>query len=196
MAKHKPSPETPAKKGSRSQVSVSYRRIVNYSAGSAVLLLAALGWVSAKQITPAAPLGIFSWELTFTPLTVQQMIESWSEQTRLLAAFGLGLDYFFMLSYAVLLSVLARWLGELLQAKKLGLAKFSRAMFWAAWLAAGLDGVENLGLLDGLVNAPRSPWQETAAACATAKFTLLGLVLLYLLAGWISLRTAHPKRGK
>ncbi len=132
--------------------------------------------------TPAAPNGIVSFEFAWSPGASVEMVHSWSEYARLLAAFGLGLDYLFMPVYALTLS-----LGILLAASR-HTGRFARLgawMGWAALIAPLFDAVENYGLLHSLLSQLFSLWPFVASVCASVKFALLLLGLLYALAGWL-----------
>jgi hypothetical protein len=134
--------------------------------------------------TPAAPNGIVSFELAGTPVAAQSMVDSWSEHARLFAAFGLGIDYLFMPTYALALS-----LGILLAAARHPrpgvFAKFGAWMGWGALIASLFDAVENFALMRVLLSQFVSLWPLVASVCATVKFILLILGLAYALLGWI-----------
>ena len=145
--------------------------------------------------TPAAPNGIVSFELAGSPGASQLMVDSWSDYARLLAAFGLGIDYLFMPIYALALS-----LGILLAAGRHsgGFARLGAWMGWAALVAPLFDAVENYGLLHSLLSPLFSLWPLVASVCATVKFTLLLLGLAYALVGWLwpmkKLATVHVEK--
>ncbi len=130
--------------------------------------------------TPAAPSGIVSFELAWSPGNAQAMVSSWSEYARLLAAFGLGFDFLFMPIYALALS-----LGILLAAgrQRGALSALGAWMGWAALLAPLFDTVENYGLLHSLLSPLISLWPLVASICATVKFALLLLGLAYAIIG-------------
>jgi len=132
--------------------------------------------------TPAAPNGIVSFELSWSPGASGEMVRSWSEYARLLAAFGLGIDYLFMPIYALALS-----LGILLAAGRHSgrFANLGAWMGWAALIAPIFDALENYGLLHSLLSPLFSLWPLVASVCATIKFTLLVVGLLYALIGWL-----------
>jgi len=65
-----------------------------------LILFAIFRPLSAPLTTSAAPSGIVSFELARTPENAQAMVASWDGRAQLFAAFGLGFDYLFMLSYA------------------------------------------------------------------------------------------------
>ena len=98
------------------------------------------------------------------------------------AAFGLGIDYLFMPLYALALS-----LGILLAAGRHtgAFAKLGAWLGWGALVAPLFDGVENFALYQLLANGVASPWPEIAYWCATFKFILLIVGLVYALIGWL-----------
>ena len=65
---------------------------------SAVMVI--LNLVSAPLTTPAAPLGIISYELAGSIEKAQSILDSWNASAQLHAAFALGFDYVFMLAYS------------------------------------------------------------------------------------------------
>jgi hypothetical protein len=137
--------------------------------------------VNRPLTNAAAPGGILSLQLAWTPARAQTMLDSWDAQARLFAAFGLGFDYLFMLVYAIALA-----LGALLAAGRHP-GWFDRLGAWAgggAFLAALLDALENLGQFQQLFHG-RADLAAPIGVLATLKFTLILLVLLYGLAGWL-----------
>ncbi|MBV6396163.1 MAG: hypothetical protein HFACDABA_01756 [Anaerolineales bacterium] len=150
-----------------------------------LLLFAVFRVLDEPLRTPAAPNGIVSLELARSPGASVDMVNSWSEHARLLAAFGLGMDYLFMPLYALALS-----LGILLASRRHtgGFARLGAWMGWAALAAPLFDAVENYGLLHSLLSPLFSLWPLIASVCAAIKFTLLLLGLLYALIGWLWLK--------
>jgi hypothetical protein len=132
-------------------------------------------------ITTTSPSGIVSLQLAWTPVRAAAMINTWSVNARLFAAFGLGFDYLFMPVYALALA-----LGSLLAAGRHP-GWFARLGVWAAcgaFLAAILDGLENFGQFQELFQG-RVDLALLVGICATLKFTLILLGLAYGLAGWL-----------
>lgn len=129
--------------------------------------------------TSAAPNGIVSFELARTLDSSQAMIQSWDENARLIAAFGLGFDYLFMFIYAVALS-----LGLLLagNAKPNWYHALTSWFGWGAFAAALFDMVENYALWSALTGSTDPIFPQLAAFCATIKFILLISGLLIALA--------------
>ena len=149
---------------------------------STIALFAVFAALDAPLRTASAPNGIVSFELAWSPGASGEMVGSWSEYARLLAAFGLGIDYLFMPIYALALS-----LGILLASSRHGgaFARLGAWMGWAALAAPLFDAVENYGLLHSLLSPLFSLWPLVASVCATVKFTLLLLGLAYALIGWL-----------
>ena len=135
--------------------------------------------LDAPLQTSAAPSGIVSFELARTLDSSQAMINSWDENARLTAAFGLGFDYLFMPVYAVALS-----LGLLLagSGKTAWYYTSTAWLGWGAFAAALFDMVENYGLWRVLTGSVDPMFPQIAAFCATIKFILLIAGLLTALA--------------
>ncbi|MFT3893477.1 MAG: hypothetical protein QM730_17760 [Anaerolineales bacterium] len=142
--------------------------------------------------------GIVSFELAFNPIQAFEILRSWSgSQTHILpplagayesspqfmyAAFGLGLDYLFMPTYAFVLAF-----GTLLAAGRHSgwLKSLGAVAGYGAFAAALFDAVENFALFQVLLGAYQSAYPAIAAICATIKFVLLILGLVYALAAWL-----------
>lgn len=132
--------------------------------------------------TSAAPNGIVSFELAGSPQNSAHMVLTWTEEAKLNAAFGLGIDYLFMPLYAFALAF-----GTLLAAGKHGgwLGSLGAAAGYAGLAAALFDAVENYALFHVLLGAFNSSYPAIAAVCASAKFLLLGFGLLYAILGGV-----------
>jgi hypothetical protein len=144
--------------------------------------------------TNAAPNGVVSFELAWTPERADAIIFSWENSRwldlpqsldheispKLYAAFGLGLDYLFMPAYALALS-----LGLLLmmRGRPVWYLQLAAWMGWGMFAAALFDAVENFALWKELTGSVLSPYPEIAALCASVKFILLIAGLLAIIAG-------------
>ncbi|GAB1471114.1 hypothetical protein MASR2M66_19920 [Chloroflexota bacterium] len=137
-------------------------------------------FLDAPLKTSAAPNGIVSFELAYTPEKSQSILNSWDENARLFAAFGLGLDYLFMPVYTLALS-----LGLLLAGYEKA-KPYHTLTVWAAWgafAAALFDAVENYALWNILQGSMVGVLPQLAGICATVKFALLLLGVLIALVG-------------
>jgi hypothetical protein len=151
-----------------------------------LVLFAVMQALNAPLQTDAAPAGIVSFELARTTEKAFQILVSWEPIRNaggaaiptkwLYAAFGLGFDYLFMTAYALTIA-----LGVLLAADKhTGWIKsLGAAAGWGVLLAAALDAVENFALWKVLLGNILSSWTQLAAVCASLKFGLIILSILY-----------------
>lgn len=189
-------------------IPAQYRKRCFFTFLLLTLLLFSVFRVLDKPLrTPASPKGVVSLELARTPQRAQGMIDVWTGRTiiysdgehsnartvppgepflynaepMLNAAFGLGLDYLFMPVYALALAF-----GTLLAAQKhRGWFKtFGAAAGYGAFVAALFDAVENFALWRVLSGAFESNYPAIAAFCATIKFGLLIVGLIYAFVGW------------
>ncbi len=148
----------------------------------ALVLMAISQVINAPLRTPAAPAGIVSFELARTPANAQAMVASWDARAQLFAALGLGFDYLFMPSYAFAIA-----LACLLAAgrQKGWFAAPGAWLGWGVFLAAIFDALENIGLWHSLLGPVSSLWPAVSFWCATFRFTLILLGIVYGLIGWI-----------
>jgi len=159
-----------------------------------LILFAVFQQLDTPMKTSAAPNSIVSFEFAGTPPQAQAIIDSWLEAESesgpgfvnpgfAYAAFGLGIDYLFMPVYATTLA-----LGILLAARKHSgwFMILGAWVGWGAYAAAVFDAVENFALARMLLlNQVWSPYPEVAAICASVKFGLLIIGLIYALVGWL-----------
>lgn len=135
--------------------------------------------VGKPLITTAAPSGIVSYELAGTVEKAQQIIDSWNQNARLYAAFSLGFDYLFMVLYSTTIALACLWGSRVLQSRHMPGGVIGILLAWGLWLAAVLDGVENISLSLILLNTPVAPWPQVAQICAAVKFLLIFLGLIF-----------------
>jgi hypothetical protein len=140
-----------------------------------ILIFGAFRILDQPLRTSAALNGIVSFELAFTTDAAQSMLNSWDENARLFTAFGLGLDYLFMPTYAVALS-----LGLLLAGygKSTWIQNVTSWLGRGALLAALFDAVENYALWNVIIGKGESLYPQLAGICASIKFFLLIIGLL------------------
>ena len=94
------------------------------------------------------------------------------------------LDFAYLVLYAVVFSAACAVLAA--RAADRGLASLAaagRAIAWLAPVAAALDAVENVALLQVFGGSVDQPWPGIAFGFAMVKFLLLAVVILYLVVG-------------
>jgi len=146
-------------------------------------IMALMNVIGAPLSTSQAPAGIISFELAGSIPTAESIMNSWDQDARLHAAFSLGFDYLFMLAYSTTIALACLWAGRTVEKWDWPLAGVARPLAWGQWLAALLDGVENLGLVIILFGPAVPPWPEISRWCAILKFTLIFMGMIYAFYG-------------
>ena len=124
-----------------------------------------------------------------------------AEASRLLAALGdagiaaarqqLGLDFAYLVLYAILLAALCAAVAGRARPGS-AVARVAPAFAGMAVTAAVCDAIENVCLLVVLTGEVDQPWPGIASAAATVKFALLGLVVAYLIVGFVATLRRNP----
>ena len=148
-------------------------------------LLAALHALDIPLRTPAAPRGIVSFELADSMAASQQILDSWNARAKIQAALSLGLDYLFLIVYAVFISLACVQVSKALQHRSPLLAGIGAVLAWAQFLAAVLDAAENSVLIALLLNSECTWLPVAARACAIIKFSIVAAGLVYMGAGML-----------
>ena len=149
-------------------------------------LMALLNGINKPLISSVSPFGIISFELAGTLDSAQKILADWGETLRLIAAFSLGLDYVFMLAYPLAIGLACSWIAEELAAHHHPLAALGIWLAWAQGLAAFLDAIENISLIEVLLGMEIALWPRLAQICAVSKFVLVISGLLYVIFGLVS----------
>lgn len=145
-----------------------------------LILSIAMSVVGQPLITRAAPSGIVSYELAGDASQARQMIESWDATARAYAAFGLGLDFLYLVLYSMTIGLACVWVADANRARQWPLAGWGALLAWGVWLAALCDAIENVGLTVMLLSAVGEPWPLIARWCAIGKFSLIVIGLVYV----------------
>jgi hypothetical protein len=132
-----------------------------------------------ELVTPEATRGIVSFELAGHSARSESILRSWSERARSHAMLIQGFDSLYLLIYPAWLSLCASLLGTRLGSRwwRLGLATS-----WLVLGAAPLDALENYALIRQLMHGPSDLHAQLAWGCATGKFALVGVSILFLMA--------------
>jgi hypothetical protein len=149
----------------------------------AVTLLTGLRSLDQSLIANAAPKGIVSFELAGNIKQVNQILEEWGPEGRVYAALSLGLDYLFLIVYALFISLACVLIARYFTLKITFLATGGFVLGWGQFFAATLDAIENLALIRLLLDSQRESWPVIARWCAIVKFGIVGAGLAYILIG-------------
>lgn len=131
-----------------------------------------------RRLSPA-PGAMIELELAGTIERADALLAKWGPGSAVRLAAAVGLDYVFLVAYGVFLGGLAWWASSVATAGWIRVVLQVLAV--AQVIAAGLDAIENCGLLRYLVGDRRAGWLRVARLAALVKFSLvLGGIL------WIS----------
>ena len=171
------------------------KNMLYWSGGFTLLLLVILRLLDQSLTVEGTPDGIVGFELVKNIHDARIMIDMWGEHGRLIAAFSLGIDYVFLISYALFLGLCSYEIGKKLSGRS---RLLSRPGFWLSWLmllAAIYDSIENYSLIKILTGSKSQLWATTSYYFSTIKFAIVFVTLIYIVLGlvmiWI---TAEPSK--
>ncbi|HTP08358.1 MAG TPA: hypothetical protein VMP08_08915 [Anaerolineae bacterium] len=145
------------------------------------LLIAALVMTFLfRFIGPAQPT-IVDFELAGIVEKAQSITDAWNPTDRIRAGFSLGFDYLYMPLYSTMIALACVMAAGVL--KKKAWYSIGILLAWGLWAAALCDATENLALFTELLGNNVAPWPSVAQLCATIKFGLIALGLLYVSGG-------------
>jgi hypothetical protein len=133
--------------------------------------------------TAAAPHGIISFELARTVQAAQSMLASWDWLARVYAGLSLGLDYLYLVVYSTAIAFGCVWIAARNRTRRPRFARAGIAIAWSQWAAALFDAVENAALFRVLTGSIAEHWPMLAWGCASLKFFLVAIGLLFTIAG-------------
>jgi hypothetical protein len=158
-------------------------------------MIGLMALISAPLETEEAPYGIISFELAGTMEIAESILASWDESAKLHAAFGLGLDYLYMLLYSCTIGIACIWAAGVLRLRHFPLVGFGIGLAWGQWLAASLDAIENAGLTILLFGRSSQFWAGLSRWCALGKFALIFAGLTWVFFGLAVRLVVKPAPG-
>ncbi|RUA11041.1 MAG: hypothetical protein DSY82_04110 [Flavobacteriia bacterium] len=148
--------------------------------------IAVMRYLDSFLTTEMVPNGIVSFELAKESSVSAAMIGSWDIQAKAAAGISLGFDYLFMLFYASFLAMLVLRVNERLLSGPAG-KRWNKLLISAPFIAAFFDMIENVALIRLLLGDLQQTWSLMAFYAATIKFTILFIVIVYILFGGVIL---------
>ena len=165
-------------------------------AGLSLVLLLGMVALDRSLKTPAATVGIISFELAGSKAAAAEILASWDETARIKAGISLGLDFFFLAAYAFTLAGASHKVAGYLPRHFRHLRALGGLAAGGAWLGGALDAVENLALIQLLTGNDKAWLPALAAWCAWPKFGLAACALIYIGAGGILVGMQRAGRWK
>jgi hypothetical protein len=112
-----------------------------------------------------------------------EIFESWDETTRAALRTALLWDYLFIFIYPAAIATCCFIASRFLDNKEILSVKYGLIIMCLQLIAAMLDAIENFALLKVLRGPIESPWPQTARWCATFKFGIILLGIVYVVIG-------------
>jgi hypothetical protein len=131
-----------------------------------------------RLIGPFKPT-IVDFELAGSVEKSSAIINAWDTLARLQTCFNLGFDYLYMPVYSTTIALACVMGAGVIE--RSGWKNLGFLLAWGLWLAAVLDAIENYALITMMYGSPMAPYPQIAAYCATCKFSLILLGLIYAL---------------
>ena len=169
------------------------RRLLWLLALLTVVFGLAAGWFAREMDEHGA--GIFELEFVRTSEKAEEYA-SLSDEWKSDAQAALGLDYGYLISYGLLLVGLSIAVTDRsVRAGRRTLATLGPWVAWGALGAALFDAAENAFLILIVRGETGDPWPALATGCAVAKFTLVGIAIVYVIGGWLRTWGVRPEPG-
>jgi len=151
-----------------------------------------MAWLDQPLRGGASPLGIVSLELARTPERARAIVSGWNELARVHAAFALGLDFLFLVSYATLFRLSCRRVSFALREQGSTRWAAAGALLGALQpIAAACDACENAGIFCALRDVFDPSVVLAVWLLALAKFALSGIGVGYVVLGLVVLLFAR-----
>ena len=163
------------------------KRMIIISLAVSVILLLAMRNLDTPLRTHTAPRGIVSFELAADYEASQRILGSWSTRAKINAALSLGLDFLFLIVYALFISLSCVQIATALKDDHSIFFHAGVVLAWAQFLAAVLDAVENLALIHLLLNSSHRWLPCLARWCAIIKFSMVGAGLIFISGGVLAI---------
>jgi hypothetical protein len=148
-----------------------------------VVLMRVIHVTNAPLVNPTAPLGMISLQLAGSLPDALRILASWDQEARIYAALNLGIDYLYMVSYAVVIGLGCVLLARRLAPRSPLLALVGVGLSWGVFVALLLDAAENYFLICLLLGDWQELWPIMVRWCAIPKFGLVLTALAYLASG-------------
>jgi hypothetical protein len=149
-----------------------------------IVLFLTLGYFMQQLVAPVQPRPLclqFAWSNT----RASEILTAWNKADGAVrrVRLNLALDFVFIVIYVTGLAVACTLAADALGAARWPGAGMGGALVWAIIIAGLLDAVENVAQLRMLAGHTTQPWPALVSVCASVKFLLAALALLYALYG-------------
>lgn len=148
-------------------------------------------WQGSSLKTVATPLGIVSLELASKTEGFEQIMSIWNYST---VRLNIWLDFLFIPAYTFFfinsLSILAN------QYDKVFMRNLGKKLIAFAFVAAGLDVMENILMLFALGGHYSKFSLQSTALVASSKFAIIAMILIYLIGSTLIILFSTKNKSK
>lgn len=162
------------------------RRLTVVAVALALLQSVIFQFAGTPLRTAAAPQGIISFEFARDLPTATAIVQSWRAaggHALTLAGFNLGFDFLYPPLYAAAIGLCALTVAPNWLRRGYRLYRAADRLVWGLVGAAALDYVENVALVSLLLGSQAAWLPPLAYWCATIKFLVVFIALLYVTLG-------------
>jgi hypothetical protein len=162
---------------------MTLRRALIASAIVTATLFVVLGILDLRMQDTGGP-GILGFEYAGSEDSAAKILADWGDKGQDAARASLWLDYLYLISYAVFLTLAVAAVRDLAEQRGLRrIAVIGVAVIAFPASGAAFDAIEDVGLLLALDGHGGDAAPRLAAICASFKFVLITASIVYLLAG-------------
>jgi hypothetical protein len=157
--------------------------VIFISGVAAVILMVSMGTINETLVSAEPGYDIIDFEIAFTQEKAGEILATWGPPLEREALTSLYIDFAYLVSYAAFLSSLAVLVTRRLRG---ALETTGVRVIIMPWAAAFLDVLENLSLISVIKTSAASKTPVLlAGCCAVVKFLLVGIVIVFVVAGGI-----------
>lgn len=160
-----------------------------------LILLIILLKINQPLINTNAPFGIITFELSEDLNSSVSILESWGSNNKIYAALSLGLDFVFIIFYALFLSLVCFKLSEGLYRNyaTIKLANLGTFIGWLPLIAGLFAIIENFALTQLLLGKQNESFHSLSQLFGYSKLILIGITICYIIIG-LGIIFIIPKR--
>lgn len=146
-----------------------------------ILFMLALRFQGQQLITPSAPNGILSLELSHDADHTAKIVTEWAGTIRSSFYINMLLDFIFIIFYGLFLYTSCRYIALLNPTWK----RLAAIMAAASLTAMSFDVIENVLMITSVTTATDPTITFLTRLFAILKFSLVAIVLVFIIIAWL-----------
>ena len=163
---------------------LTYKRILIFSGFLTIIIFFSLKYFGNPLITNHAPSGIISFELAKDNDQSIAIISSWDLNAKVNAGLSLGIDFLFLVVYAIFFATACYLVAQEYLDKNNWMYKIGLLLAKLQFVAALLDAIENFALIKLLLGSNNSIFPSIAYYFASIKFVIIAIGIIYIIIGY------------